>query len=106
MPIEQIHNKRLLEGVLRGAGEKPVPISFISPKCGHCKRLMTFLESQQQKMPNVIFRIVDVDVSKDLMNEFGIDSVPVTFIFKNGVLRCKVIGANMELLLNNLMEMN
>ncbi|XP_075714649.1 thioredoxin-like [Rhinoderma darwinii] len=98
-------SKYSMENILRDAGRKPVVFAFISYRCGHCKRLLPYLESLCQEMPDVIFKKVDVNTSNDLVQEFAIDGVPDIFLYKNGVLYNRITGANKDLLLSNLTEL-
>ncbi|XP_056408104.1 thioredoxin-like [Hyla sarda] len=91
-----------MERTMREAGGRPLVIAFISYRCPHCRRFLPILEALCQEMPDVIFKKVDVNASEELRDEYGIESVPDTYLFKNGILSNRIAGADKESLLNSL----
>ncbi|KAG9467043.1 hypothetical protein GDO78_015724, partial [Eleutherodactylus coqui] len=94
-----------IEKVLREAGGRPVVLACLSYRCKHCRNLMPFLEEKCQAMPDVIFKKMDVNASQDLAYEFGVTSVPICFLYLNGVLCYQVMGDNKALLMDNITEL-
>ncbi|MBQ1489556.1 MAG: thioredoxin [Eubacterium sp.] len=73
--------------------EKPVFLDFWATWCGFCIQLTPTIEELEKEHPEVVFGKVNVDEEPQLAAQFGIMSIPVTMVFRNGQLSSKVMGA-------------
>ena len=64
-------------------GPKPVVVDFFATWCGPCKHISPVFESLEEKNKDLIFLKVDVDNNQDIVEKFGVQSMP-TFLFFNG----------------------
>ncbi len=63
--------------------EKTVIVDFFASWCMPCQMLMPVLEEISKEMENIDIIEVDIDKSRDLAIEYGIEAVPTMIIFKN-----------------------
>jgi len=68
-------------------------IDFYAQWCGPCKAMNPILESVESELgPGVIYKI-DVDRNGDLVEKYGIRSVPTFILFENGEEKERRTGA-------------
>lgn len=60
-------------------------IDFYATWCGPCKAMEPILESVETDLGNGKIYKVDVDKNRDLVEKFGIRSVPTFLFFEEGV---------------------
>lgn len=74
--------------------KKPlVVVDFWAEWCPPCRILAPILEELEKKLKNISFAKVNIDKSKDLALQFGIEVVPTLLIFRKGKLIDRIIGA-------------
>ncbi len=71
-------------------------VDFWATWCGPCKMLAPILEGVAEKMSNVKFGKVDVDLAPELAKEYKIMAIPNVCVFKNGELVDRIIGLSEE----------
>lgn len=64
--------------------EKPVFLDFYAVWCGPCKLAEPVIEELSTANPDVVFAKLDVDISPQTPQKFGIMSIPTTVLFKSG----------------------
>jgi len=71
--------------ILEGSKEKPVLVVFWSQQCPVCCELLPLIDKIHAEDQNafVIARI-NCDVEQQIVNHFGVQSVPSVFMFKDG----------------------
>ena len=84
-------NKQEFEELLKG--EKPVVCDFFASWCGPCKMLAPVMERASEKFGDKAeFIKVDTDEAIGLAARYGIMSIPLVVIFKNGEPAAKSLG--------------
>ncbi len=73
-------------------GEKPVVCDFFAKWCGPCKMLAPVMEQVSEEFPSAEFVKVDIDENMELSVRYGIMSIPLVVIFKNGEIAAKSLG--------------
>ena len=75
-------------------GKGRVLVDFFATWCGPCKMLAPVLEDIDQKgeAGDLLIVKVDVDEAGDIAMNYGIQSIPTLFLFKNGKLINKALG--------------
>ena len=62
--------------------------------CGPCKQIGPVLDQLAAEMNGaVLITKVDVDTNQALAQQLGVNSIPALFLFKNGVVVDKIVGA-------------
>ena len=81
MPVE-ITVENFEEEVLRS--DKPVLIDFWAAWCGPCRMLSPFVDEVAEENPQIKVGKVNVDEQSELAAKFGIMSIPMLMLFKDG----------------------
>jgi len=72
----------------------PILVDFWANWCGPCKTISPWLEELADELAGrAHFAKVDVDENGDLVNRFGIMSIPTLVVFKDGKIVDQLIGA-------------
>ena len=88
--MEQI-NKEKFDELLKG--DKPVVCDFFATWCGPCKMLAPVMEEVSKDFEDkAVFVKVDVDENMELSARYGIMSIPLVAIFKDGEMKAKSLG--------------
>ncbi len=88
--VEQV-NKEKFDELLKG--DKPVVCDFFATWCGPCRMLAPVIDGLSQSFGDkAVFVKVDVDENAELSVRYGIMSIPLVAIFKNGELAAKSLG--------------
>ena len=91
MKIKELNNQNFNESVLNN--ENIVLVDFWAPWCGPCRMLgPTIEELAEEYEGKVAVGKVNVDEEENLAREFGISSIPLVIIFKNGKIEEKLLG--------------
>ncbi len=84
-------NKEQFEEILKG--EKPVVCDFFASWCGPCKMLAPVMERASEEFAEKAeFIKVDTDENIELAARYGIMSIPLVIVFKNGEIAAKTLG--------------
>lgn len=67
---------------------------FTAMWCAPCRMVAPVLNQLSEELPDVKFETVDIDENPDLVNEYGIRTVPTVLIIKDGEVKETIIGAN------------
>ncbi len=86
--------------------DRVIVVDFFAPWCGPCVKLSSELEELANSRSSLDYDIVkiNVDESPNLVRKYGIDSIPVIMIFKNGKLVEKNVGYINRNNIQNLVE--
>jgi thioredoxin 1 len=74
---------------------------FTADWCGPCKKVRPIVEELNRERSDVFFQIIDVDLEKDLVKNFGIASVPTFILFENEKQIDRITGAQTREKLND-----
>lgn len=72
--------------------DRTVLLDFYADWCGPCQMLSPILEEIAAERADVKVCKVDVDKDPQLAMQFGINSIPALFVFKNGEIVNQSLG--------------
>ena len=101
--VNHINDSNFNEEVLNAKGV--VVVDFFATWCGPCKMLTPVLESIDNEMENIKVVKVDIDESRRLAMNYGIQSVPTIKIFKDGREVVTRVGFQPKETLENIIQM-
>lgn len=80
-------------------------VDFYADWCGPCKMIAPYIDELAQEMSSKaqVFKL-NIDLSPDIANAFGVMSIPTLIIFKDGRVAEKIVGAQPKHILKNKIE--
>lgn len=91
MAVITITSANFEEEVLKS--DKPVLIDFWAPWCGPCRMVSPIVEDIAGEHPEIKVGKVNVDEQQELARKYRIMSIPSLYVFKDGEVANKTIGA-------------
>ncbi|HHT08619.1 MAG: thioredoxin [Christensenellales bacterium] len=91
MSVMIITSANFEEEVLKS--DKPVLIDFWAPWCGPCRMVSPVVEEIAKEHPEIKVGKVNVDEEQELARKYRIMSIPSLYVFKDGEVANKTIGA-------------
>ena len=88
--MEQINTEKFDE-LLKG--DKPVVCDFFATWCGPCRMLAPVMDKVSAEFADkAVFVKVDIDQNAELAVRYGIMSIPLVAVFKNGEKTADLLG--------------
>lgn len=91
MSTIQVNKSSFQQEVLNS--DKPVLMDFWAPWCGPCRMVGPVLEEIAAERPDVKVVKVNVDEEQELAAQFGVMSIPLLVVVKNGQVVDRSVGA-------------
>jgi thioredoxin 1 len=73
--------------------DKPVLLDFYAEWCGPCRMVSPLIEQIAEENPQYLVGKVNVDEEPELAAQFGVSSIPLLAVVKNGKIVNKSAGA-------------
>ncbi|MET0303496.1 MAG: thioredoxin [Microbacteriaceae bacterium] len=74
--------------------EKPIMVDFWAEWCGPCRAVSPILDKIAEENADKLAIVkLDVDANPETAMKYGITSIPAMYVFQNGEVVKKVIGA-------------
>lgn len=84
-------NKDDLENI-KNSG-KIILLDFYADWCGPCRMLSPVLDEFTEENPDFVVGKINVDKEPELSEEFGVSSIPMLVVMKDGKILNKSVGA-------------
>jgi thioredoxin 1 len=75
------------------SSETPTLVDFWAEWCGPCRSMHPIFKRMAKKFKKITFARLNIDQNQEIATKFGIQSIPIFIMFKNGSPVDKVIGA-------------
>ena len=91
MAVINLTNLNFEDEVMRS--DKPVLIDFFANWCGPCRMVSPLVDEIAEERSDVKVCKVDVDEQGELAAQFGVSSIPMLVVLRNGKVTAQNIGA-------------
>ena len=75
------------------SSEKPVLLDFYAEWCGPCRMVSPLVDEIANENPDILVGKINVDEEPELAASFGVSSIPLLVVLKNGEIVNKAVGA-------------
>ena len=79
------------------SSETPTLVDFWAEWCGPCRVMHPIFTRMARKFKKITFARLNIDQNQEIATKFGIQSIPIFIMFKNGSPVDKVVGHKPEL---------
>ncbi len=73
--------------------EKPFLVDFWAPWCAPCKTINPLMDTIAEEYQDIMVGKIDIDENPQIASKFSILSIPAFYIFSNGEVVDKLLGA-------------
>ena len=91
MSVINLTNLNFEQEVMRS--DKPVLIDFFATWCGPCSMVSPIVNQVAEERSDLKVCKVDVDEQGELASQFGVSSIPMLVVVKNGKISAQSVGA-------------
>ena len=86
-------------------GDQPLVVDFWATWCGPCRMVAPIITKLAEKYNGkVVIGKCDVEENEELASEFGIRNIPTILLFKDGDVIEKIVGAQTEAKLDEMIQ--
>lgn len=75
------------------SGEKTVLLDFYADWCGPCRMVSPLVDEIAEENPQYLVGKINVDEEPELAQAFGVSSIPMLVVMKDGKIAAQAVGA-------------
>ena len=72
--------------------DKPILLDFYADWCGPCRMVSPLVEQIAEENPQYLVGKINVDSEPELAQAFGVASIPMLVVLKNGKIAAQSVG--------------
>ncbi len=84
--------------------DKPVLIDFYADWCGPCRMVSPLVDEIAEENPQYLVAKINVDDEPELSQEFGVSSIPMLVVMKEGRITAQSVGAKPKAQILSMLE--
>ena len=86
------------------SSDKPVLLDFFASWCGPCRMVGPIIDEIAAEYPQYVVGKINVDEEQELAQAFGVVSIPMLVVMKNGKVINQIVGARPKAQILSLLE--
>ena len=91
--LKEVSTESFETDVTKASEIKPIVVDFWAPWCGPCKMVAPVLEDINSEVESLDIVKVNADENAELLDQFGITSIPTMIVFRDGLVMKTIVGA-------------
>ena len=73
--------------------DKPILLEFYADWCGPCRMVSPLVDEIATENPEIVVGKINVDEEPELAQAFGVSSIPMLVVMKDGKITSQAVGA-------------
>ncbi len=102
MSVIKISNANFIDEVINS--DKPVLLDFYADWCGPCRMVAPIVSEIAEERSDIKVGKINVDEEGELASQFGVSSIPMLAVVKNGKIAGQAVGYRPKEQIENMLK--